>query len=146
MKHGLATLALTEVNNQQVKDVMLKEAGALKKILSGAGREAKDLATLGAGAAGATTGAGVGGLLGLLGVGKGEGGYADNLGAMIGGGAAGGGAGALGTLLLASLLRKKLPGSSSPLASMSNTGLLAPAGGIGAGIAAGSGTAQALRE
>ena len=145
MKHGLATLALSEVNNQQVKDVMLKEAGALKKILSGAGREAKDLATLTSGAAGATGGAALGGGLGLLGIGKGDSGYADNLGAMLGGGAVGGGTGTLATLLLASLMRKKLPGGGR-FASLTNTGAFAPLLGGSAGLAAGLNTADALRD
>ena len=145
MKHGLATLALSEVTNQQVKDVMLKEAGTLKKLFQGLGREGKDLATLGAGAAGATGGAALGGGLGLLGIGKGDSGYADNLGAMLGGGAVGGGTGTLATLLLAALMRKKMP-SGAPFASMTNTGAFAPLLGGAAGLGAGLETADALRD
>ena len=145
MKHGLATLALSEVTNQQVKDVMLKEAGALKTFFKGLGREGKDMATLAGTGAGAIGGAGVGGGLGLLGVGKGDGGYADNLGAMIGGGAVGGGTGTLATLLLAALMRKKMP-SGAPFSSMTNTAAFAPLLGGAAGLGAGLQTADALRD
>jgi len=137
MKHGLSTLALSEVSEPLVKKAMLKEANPLLKLLSGAGNEAKAIGKggliAGGGLAGGALGAGAGAL------GMGEGNYLDQLGALTGGGAAGGAGGTLAGILLAGLLRKRLG------TTMTTAGAGGTAGGIGAGAGIGSLTADALK-
>ena len=138
MKHGLATLSLTEVNEPLVKEAMLKEAGGLKSLLSGIAREGKSIGTGAAVAGGGAAGAGLGGAAGLLGMGEGD--YLDQLGALAGGGAAGGASGTLAAILLSGLLKRKIPN-----ASFTGSGALGALGCGATGVGVGSATADALK-
>ena len=148
MKHGLSTLALSEVSEPLVKKSMLKEANPLMKLLSGAGNEAKAIGKGGLIAGGGLAGGALGAGAGLLGMGTDfdgpgnqyfDGSYLDQLGALTGGGVAGGTGGTLAGILLAGLLRKRLG------TTMTTAGAGGTAGGIGAGLGIGSLTADALK-
>lgn len=141
MKNGLATLALFEVQEPQVKQAMItKEAtgvlAALKNAIGGAGTIGKDLATGGTVGASGALGAGIGAGAGALSDGP-DGSALQGM--LAGGGGAAGGS--LAAILISSLLGKAGMGKATQ--HINKNLALSGLGGAGAGIAGGSAIADA---